>query len=835
MAIETDITERKQVEDSLRLNEGRLRLALDVAQMLFWDWMLGRDEISCSEDYGAFFGLPLTGLTVPNDQRMLDPVHPEDRDGLIEAFQHVLATGQELQIEFRGLPRDGRCEWYSALGRVQEFRDGKPLRMIGITRNISQWKNAEDELQRSNEILEQCVRERTAELQFVNDLLQEAQALAQVGHFRWQIDGRVSIWSKELLRIHGLAAGADPPPMESYPARFVYPEDREKVRQALNHAIQSAEPVDFRLEYRINHAGTEEIRWLSSRCRWVSSPDGGRAIEGICQDITEHKLAEDLLRASEQRYRTFVEHATDAFFLHDATGRLIDVNTQACENLGYSREELIGMDVVQFDSQAAGDRRRDIVRRMDAGELVTFDARHRRKDGSTFPVAVQIRRFFLDGRPHAISLAHDITERMRIEEALREGDRHYRALFEQSGVGTAQVDSRTGQFVRVNRRYCELLGYTRAEMLGLNFQAVTFAEDLPADLDNMARLRAGEIPTFQMEQRLLHKNGVPIWVRLTVVPLWEAGTQPDYHLAIVEDISATKQAEQSLRLTQIGLDRAADGFFWIEPSGKIIYVNDSACRVLGYPREELIGKTVPEIDHNILPAAWPAHWEELRRRGSFAFESEHLTKDGRMIQTEVTVNHIRHDGQEFSFAIMCDITERKHADRLHRLAQFSIDRAVDPIHWVGPNGAILYANEATCRMLGYSSDELCSKTIPELSPSFPADDWAGHWAEVKRRGSITFEAEVQTKDGRLLQVEVSINYLLHEGREYHCAIAIDVTEAAPRRGGAAGDGARAAPIGGTLFRFVLRQSILDRRCHISGRTNRLRQRRLLAAVSIRTQ
>ena len=143
-------------------------------------------------------------------------------------------------------------------------------------------------------------------------------------------------------------------------------------------------------------------------------------------------------------------------------------------------------------------------------------------------------------------------------------------------------------------------------MLGLNFQAVTFAEDLPADLDNMARLRAGEIPTFQMEQRLLHKNGVPIWVRLTVVPLWEAGTQPDYHLAIVEDISATKQAEQSLRLTQIGLDRAADGFFWIEPSGKIIYVNDSACRVLGYPREELIGKTVPEIDHNILPAAWPA-------------------------------------------------------------------------------------------------------------------------------------------------------------------------------------------------------------------------------------
>ena len=146
-----------------------------------------------------------------------------------------------------------------------------------------------------------------------------------------------------------------------------------------------------------------------------------------------------------------------------------------------------------------------------------------------------------------------------------------------------------------------------------------------------------------------------------------------------------------------------------------------------------------------------------------------------MIQTEVTVNHIRHDGQEFSFAIMptlpsgstpTDCTAWRNSASIALSTRSTGSAPTAPSCTPTRRRVECSATRATS----------CSKTIPELSPSFPADDWAGHWAEVKRRGSITFEAEVQTKDGRLLQVEVSINYLLHEGREYHCAIAIDVTE-----------------------------------------------------------
>jgi PAS domain S-box-containing protein len=135
----------------------------------------------------------------------------------------------------------------------------------------------------------------------------------------------------------------------------------------------------------------------------------------------------------------------------------------------------------------------------------------------------------------------------RAETALREGDRRYNTLFEQSAVGVAQIDSRTGRFVRINQRYCDMVGYARDEMLGMDFQSITHPDDLQADLDNMARLRAGELGTFQMEKRYFRKDGAVIWARLTVLPLWAKNAAPDFHLAVIEDITERKRAEEALK------------------------------------------------------------------------------------------------------------------------------------------------------------------------------------------------------------------------------------------------------------------------------------------------
>jgi PAS domain S-box-containing protein len=133
------------------------------------------------------------------------------------------------------------------------------------------------------------------------------------------------------------------------------------------------------------------------------------------EEIAERKQAEDDLRASEARFRTFVDHAADAFFLHDEQGTVLDVNRQACESLGYHREELVGVTPPDFDMDATPSFLKQTAARLSVGDVVTFDARHRRKDGSTFPVEVRIRPFWLGGRRFSVSLVRDISERKQAE------------------------------------------------------------------------------------------------------------------------------------------------------------------------------------------------------------------------------------------------------------------------------------------------------------------------------------------------------------------------------------------------------------------------------------
>jgi PAS domain S-box-containing protein len=143
-----------------------------------------------------------------------------------------------------------------------------------------------------------------------------------------------------------------------------------------------------------------------------------------------------------------------------------------------------------------------------------------------------------------------VTERRRAENELRESEKRFRVLFENAGVGVAQGDSNTGRFLKVNQKYGAILGYSREEMENINFQSITYPDDLPKNLDLLEQLKRGEIPEFTMEKRYIRKDGTLVWVLLTVSPLWNPGEPPSTHITVVHDITEQKRVEYALRYSE---------------------------------------------------------------------------------------------------------------------------------------------------------------------------------------------------------------------------------------------------------------------------------------------
>jgi PAS domain S-box-containing protein len=158
-------------------------------------------------------------------------------------------------------------------------------------------------------------------------------------------------------------------------------------------------------------------------------------------------------------------------------------------------------------------------------------------------------RFYYDSQGQAIrmtGLANDITDRKQAEAAMRESEDRFRATFEQAAVGVAHVGLE-GQWLRVNQKLCDIVGYTESELLDLTFQDITHPDDLSTDLEYIRQLLAGEIQTYAMEKRYIRKQGEIVWVNLTVSLRRDAAGAPIHFISVVADISDRKQAEFALQ------------------------------------------------------------------------------------------------------------------------------------------------------------------------------------------------------------------------------------------------------------------------------------------------
>jgi PAS domain S-box-containing protein len=535
----TDIEERKRAEEALRRSESYLADAQRLTHTGVWAGDRTSKPLYWSEEVFSIFGFdPQQGL--PTGEQALQRIHPEDFD----KFQRATINEKGyLESEYRIVLPDGTLKYVSGSAHPVLDGNGEVVEVVGVVVDITERKRAEEALRRAE------------------GYLVEAQRLTHTGAWATDAVPEPLYWSEELFRLYGL----DPQqgfPTHDQAVQRVHPEDRDRYVQAFHRVIH--QKVDSDVEFRtVLPDGT--IRYLYGLGHPVLNTNGDVVeVVGTTVDITERKRAEQALRESETLFRTFVDHAEDAFFMLDLEQRtIIDVNRCACESLGYTREELIGKTPLAFDVNLDRTTLESIAAQAAAGGTVLFDRHwHRRKDGSLFPVEVQTSAFWHGGRRFLLKVARDITERLKAEEAIRQSEAELRQILDTAPQHLAVLGP-DGSRLYLNQATLDYYGWTFERSQTRHMAEFFHPEDWErVDREVQNGLLAGS--QFEVEARMPRHDGEHLWFLLRYKPLRNEQGQIRRWTVAAIDIDDRKQAEERLQHENVALREEIDKAFLFE-------------------------------------------------------------------------------------------------------------------------------------------------------------------------------------------------------------------------------------------------------------------------------
>ncbi len=568
----------------------------------------------------------------------------------------------------------------------------------------------------------------------------------------------------------------------------VHPEDRQPYAEKWRASVATGEPVEFEARFRC--AANGEYRWFLGRGVPLRDPHG-KILRwyGILTDIEDRKRAEQTLRESETRFRTLVDHAADAIFVYDFEQRTIfDVNPQACEGLGYTRQELVGTDALAFHPDLDRAAMESVAERAAAGETVFDRHWHRRKDGTVFPVEVHTSLYWYGGRRFLLKMARDISDRLRAEEAVRQSEKQLRDVIDTipAYVWSALPD---GSVDFVNQRCLEFTGHSFEQSLGRGWEATVHPEDCGHFLEEMsAALASGE--PIEAEARMRRADGQYRWQLFRGVPLRDETGKIVKWYGTNTDIDDRKHAEQSLRrseayladaqrLTHTG-SYANDGV-----SRKGLYWSDELFRLFGFDpqqglpaRDELLQRIHPEDRDKAKQASDRTYLEKL----DCDFEFRVMLPDGTVKHVHSLARPVLSPNGDVAEVVgtNVDITERKRAEETLRESETRfrtfVDHATDAFFLIGDQGKVLDVNRQACGSLGYTREELIGMTARDFDPD--ADDAFLQWLGDRLNAGVvcTFETRHRRKDETVFPVEVRVRPFWQGSRRLSLALARDITD-----------------------------------------------------------
>lgn len=660
---EDEAAARRQAEQAFSSSESRLQIALKSGHMGTWGWDIASGQVWWDEAAAKLFGRSLHELPEGGVDKFISLVHPEDRGRVETLLKQAVQDGGDYYGEFRIVRPDGTILWVADRATVERDAAGRARRMTGACVDISVRKQAEDELRQVNSSLHALSDCNQALVRITDEeelLKTVCRIVVDVGGYRLAWVGYAE--DDEAKSVRPMAqAGYEMGYLETLNLTWA---DTERGRGPTGKAIRSGQPCSARdtlndpefapwreEALRRGYASSLSLPLISGERTfgafniYSTRPDAF----GSAETALLLELANDLafgisaLRTKDamQLFRRLIDRTNDLVFVLDAaTGRPVDVNEAVCRHLGFSRDELLGMNVTSLteDSFDWDEHAREVKV---AGSLVV-ERRLRRKDGHLFPVELGITHVEQEYRPYLIAVARDISERKQAEEALQESERRLRTVV-QNAPAIIFILDREGIFRLSEGQALAKLGLAPGEVVGKS--ALEIYRDVPAVVESIQQALSGQLTRTVVE--------LPGVVFDTVFsPVLDRAGLPAGLIGIAIDITERRQAEQRLHdvmsVQKAILDNAAYAIISTSPDGIIQTLNPAAERMLGYPAHELVGKA--RFDMLCDPLELAEHARSLSGELGVFLEPgfEVIVARARHNQTnEVEWTHVRKDRTRF--------------------------------------------------------------------------------------------------------------------------------------------------------------------------------------------
>jgi PAS domain S-box-containing protein len=513
----TDISERKRAEEALHEYEK----VVEATQTLIA--VVDRDYHYLLVN-GAFLKHNSLDREQVVGRSVSEVLGQEVFDGVIKKNLDACFRGQAVQYEMKHAypevgERDLLVSYIPIKGPAGVDRVGSAIH------DITEQRRAEEALRTSEQRYRELF-ENATDIVFTYDLRGNFTSVNRAGEHSSGYS-RTELTSMNVLQI-------------------LAPEYVEQGRRVLGGLAAGREPGIG--EWEIIAKDGRRVR-LEASLRLVRRNGELAEVQGIARDITERKRAEEALAESEERFRSLVENVTVGVYRTTPEGHILMANLTLVRMLGYDSFEELACRNLELEGFATGHPRSAFREQIEReGEVKGFESAWQGRDGRMVFVRESARAVRAsDGRVlYYDGIVEDVTERRQAEEGFRESEARFRAVFENAAIGIALVDMR-GYPVESNPALQKMLGYSKTELAQMAFTELTHPDDVRASWDLFSELCEGKRDRYQLEKRYCRKDGQIVWGQLTESLVRNQNGEPQYAIAMVEDISGRKRAAEALR------------------------------------------------------------------------------------------------------------------------------------------------------------------------------------------------------------------------------------------------------------------------------------------------